>query len=113
VVPIAQLMVFPLGFTAPDCSRTLAQNVLPYRITRHKSIKLLLSANARSCYKERVQRAGFELLDESPAINVAKALTGTACPMSAKVDLCTVSIVMILMPAAAGTRHVPKLLPLA
>jgi hypothetical protein len=89
------LLVFPLGSTAPDCSRTLAQNVLPYRTARHKSIKLLLSANARSCYKERVQRAGFELLDEMPAVNVAKALTGTACPMSAKVDLCTVSVLMV------------------
>jgi hypothetical protein len=113
VVPIAQLMVFPLESTALDCSRTLAQNVLPYGIARHKSIKLLLSASARSCYKERGQRAGFELLNEVPAVNVAKALTGTACPMSAKIDLCTVSALMVLMPAAAGARHAPNLLPLA
>ena len=74
--------------------------------------KLLLEALLRSCYKERVQRARFEFLDEMPVVNVTKALTGTACPMSAKVDLCTVSVLMVLMPAAAGTRHAPKLLPL-
>jgi hypothetical protein len=59
-----------------------------------KNLKLLLSAGVRSCYKERVQSVAKPYLGRN--INKhGKALDGTACPMSAKVDLCTVSLKIV------------------
>jgi hypothetical protein len=62
-------------------------------------LKLLLPADARSCYKERVQGTNGPKLGGNIDKH-DKALEGTARPMSAKIDLCTVSIVVVLMPAA-------------
>ena len=47
-----------------------------------------------SCYKERVPSAEEQFLAVMPA-NAAKAPEGTACPASAKIDLCTISFVMV------------------
>jgi len=57
-------------------------------------MKLLLFADVKNCYKERV------LLLRAPAESGnadkrGKALTGTAYPVSAKIDLCTVSVVVV------------------
>jgi hypothetical protein len=57
-------------------------------------MKLLLFADTGNCYKERVQM--FRATAKSGnADKHGKALEGTACPMSAKVDLCTVSVVVV------------------
>jgi hypothetical protein len=59
-----------------------------------KNLKLSLPADVRSCYKERVQ----VLLKPYMGGNTnkhGKALDRTACPMSAKVDLCTVSLKIV------------------
>ena len=57
-------------------------------------LKLLLPASPGNCYKERV-RIADEGISTKIRANTAKAPTGTACPASAKIDLCTVSVLMV------------------
>jgi hypothetical protein len=93
-VLIAQLLNSS-GPAALDSSALRAQNVLPACVSRHsQNLKLLLPADVRSCYKERVQGTNSPKLGGNIDKH-GKALEGTACPASAKVDLCTVSIVVV------------------
>ncbi len=57
-------------------------------------MKLLLFAHVKNCYKERVLNVRAPAKSGN-ADKRGKALEGTACPMSAKFDLCTISVVVV------------------